>query len=229
MRNRRQNAGLGGERTVGLGQEFLDRTKHQRQRGAELMADVGEKCRLGPIQFRQRRGPLAFILKDACVRNGRRNVPGHQVEKAPVVGVQNSPWTDSDDEETCRSLGIGALERQDDRRFHGVRPEGHRELAAPAWKIRHVRSLSSLGNPAERPGTVPRHGSADRVNRRKCGPIPGQSCAGDPLRCHTLVVQQIERSERDIQRIAVQNLSRIAASGLGGPAIGTSRSKMAQG
>ena len=52
---RRQSAGASLE-------HVLDRPEHQRQRRAELVADVGEEGRLGAVELRQRLGAPALLL-----------------------------------------------------------------------------------------------------------------------------------------------------------------------
>ncbi|MFY9294069.1 MAG: hypothetical protein WAP03_25765 [Methylorubrum rhodinum] len=229
MRHRRQHAGIGGERTVGLGQKFPERTQHQRERGAELVADVGEERRLGLVELRQRLGPPAFLLQDAGVRDGRRDMSGHEVEKTAVARVDDPPRTDPDDEEARRPLVVGVLQRQDERRFDRVGPEVRRDLAAAARKIGHFRRSSRLGDEAERPGAIRRNHIADRVDRRKCRALAEPSCAGDPACSNSLFVREIEGRERDIEGIAVQNLGRLAASDLDGPMLGTPRAQVTQG
>jgi hypothetical protein len=193
------------------------------------VADAREKRRLGPIELRKGLGAPVFVLEGASVRNGRRDMPGHEVEKTAVVRVQDAPRTDPEDEEARQPLLAGAFQRQDECRSHEVRPRRHRELPAPAREVAHLRGLTGLGDEAERPGLAFRYGTLDRMDRRKRSVPTVQVCACHPSRGRTLFVEQVERRERDIQGVAVQNLGRCAARAVDGPMLGASFSKMAQG
>ena len=50
------------QRVAGVGERVLGRAEQQRQRGAELVADVGEELGLGPVELDQPLGPLALLL-----------------------------------------------------------------------------------------------------------------------------------------------------------------------
>ena len=56
-------------------QGVLERPQHQRQRGAELVADVGEERGLGPIELGQRLGPPPLLLVGPCVGDGGGDLP----------------------------------------------------------------------------------------------------------------------------------------------------------
>src|SRR5262249_17681488 len=45
-----------------FGENFLERTEHQRERRAKLVAYIREKCRLRTIDFRQRLGSSSLLL-----------------------------------------------------------------------------------------------------------------------------------------------------------------------
>ena len=77
-----------GSASVGAGEQLLDRAEHQRQRRAELVADVGEERGLGAVQLGQRLGPPPLLLVGAGVGDGGGDVAGQQVEEPPVVVVE---------------------------------------------------------------------------------------------------------------------------------------------
>ena len=66
-------------------QRVLERTEHQRQRGAELVADVGEERRLGPVEFSQGLGAPTLLLIGLGVGDGSCESGGNQVVKAAYV------------------------------------------------------------------------------------------------------------------------------------------------
>ena len=76
-------------RPVGAGRSaVLDRPEHQRQRGAELVADVAEEGGLGPVQLGQRLGAPALLLVGAGVGDGGGDVvrrPGSRKSRYAVV------------------------------------------------------------------------------------------------------------------------------------------------
>jgi hypothetical protein len=65
-------------------QQIFDGTEHERQRRAELVADVREKNDLGPVEFGQRLGPPPLILVRTGVGDGGGHAGGEQVVEAPV-------------------------------------------------------------------------------------------------------------------------------------------------
>ena len=75
---------------VAAGQHVLDRAEHQRQRRAELVADVGEEGGLGPVEFGQRLGPLPLLLVGPGVGDGGGDLAGQQVEE-PLVRHRRTP------------------------------------------------------------------------------------------------------------------------------------------
>ena len=71
-----------------LGEDVLDRSQHQSEWRAKLVADVAEEDRLGAIQFGQRFGSLSLFLVSARVRDGRRDARGGEVEEVAIVAGQ---------------------------------------------------------------------------------------------------------------------------------------------
>ena len=97
----------GGSSPSGAGQGVLDRAEHQRQRGAELVADVGEEGGLGPVEFGQRLGPLPLLLVGPGVGDGGGDLAGQQVEEAPVAVVEHQPGADPGHDEPGESAWPG--------------------------------------------------------------------------------------------------------------------------
>ena len=78
----------GSAATARRGAQLVDRAQHQRQRGAELVADVGEEVGLGAVQLGERLGPPPFGLVGQRIGDGRGELVRHQVEEGPVVRVE---------------------------------------------------------------------------------------------------------------------------------------------
>ena len=83
-------------------QHFLKGTEHQRQRRAEFVADVAEKCRLGAIELGQGLCPLAFLLVGAGAGQSDRDLFGNPIDELAVRIVKGPAGMDSRDEETQR-------------------------------------------------------------------------------------------------------------------------------
>ena len=75
---RRKRLRLGRER-VGEG------TEQQRQRSPELVADVREERRLGPVDLGERLGPFALGLVGLGVGDGARDLAGGKAEERTVA------------------------------------------------------------------------------------------------------------------------------------------------
>ena len=89
-------------RDAGVSQGLLKGAEHQGQRGAELVADVGEEPRLGAVEFSQRLGASPFLLVGARVTQRRRDLACHEVEEAPVAFVERPARADAEHEHAER-------------------------------------------------------------------------------------------------------------------------------
>ena len=63
-------------------EHVLERPQHQRQRRAELVADVGEERGLGAVDLGQRLGAPALLLVGLGVGDRRGDLAGDEVEEA---------------------------------------------------------------------------------------------------------------------------------------------------
>jgi len=66
----------------GLGERILQRAEHQRKGCAKLVADVGEKRRLGAVDFGQGFHSRPRSLEVVGSYNGSRNLPGQQIPQS---------------------------------------------------------------------------------------------------------------------------------------------------
>jgi len=108
-----------GARHGGVVEQVLQRAQDQRQRGAELVADVGEEVGLCPVERRELGGPLAFLLVRPQVVHGPGDLRGGQLEEVAVAAVEREGAADRDDQraDRCRA----APDRQDERLACGGR------------------------------------------------------------------------------------------------------------
>src|SRR5580658_9019111 len=79
---------------------FFKRTEHQRQRRAELVADVAEKRRLGAVELSQSFCPLALLLIGAGAGQPDRDLFSNPIHELAVCVVKGSAGMDSRDEES---------------------------------------------------------------------------------------------------------------------------------
>ena len=71
----------GRQRRFRVGQPVFERSDQQRQRRAELVADVAEERRLRAIELRQRLGPLSLLLVRPRVGERRAELVGDQIDE----------------------------------------------------------------------------------------------------------------------------------------------------
>ena len=62
--------------------------EQQCQRRAELVADIGQKGRLGPVQFGKRVGSLPLLLIGDRRRERRRQLVGEKLAKAAIESIE---------------------------------------------------------------------------------------------------------------------------------------------
>src|SRR5579875_1672310 len=75
------------------------RTLHQGQRRAELVTDVGEERRLGPIQFGELLGSALLGPKTARAADRRRHVAGDQLYERPIIVIEYPVAVERGDQE----------------------------------------------------------------------------------------------------------------------------------
>ena len=68
-------------------QHIFERTEHQAQRRAELVARVGKEGGLSAIDFGEGLRPAALLFVGAAVGDRRGHLPGHQIEKPSISDV----------------------------------------------------------------------------------------------------------------------------------------------
>src|SRR5260370_11185256 len=84
-------------------QNFFNRIHHECQRGAELVADVGEEGRLGTIDLGQRLSALAFRFESPRICNARGDMACNEIEEGVVVGVEDAARAHTGDQEASGS------------------------------------------------------------------------------------------------------------------------------
>jgi hypothetical protein len=99
----------------GLGERVLKRAEHQRKGRAKFVADVGEKRRLGAVDFSQGFHARPRSLEVVGSYNGGRNLPGQQFHKATVVGVGRAVRIETGHQKSERRTALSRYDRRDQR------------------------------------------------------------------------------------------------------------------
>ena len=154
---------LGGSPRLGLGQHVLERTEHQGQRRAELVADVGEERGLGAIDFGQRFGATALLLVGLRVGDAGGDLAGDESEEAAVALVVQPVRIQPGDEDAGRPVSPCRDDRQDDglvrrpvpgpgrQRSEGGRGQLDDQAACPACTAAAARLTGSSSRHGRRP------------------------------------------------------------------------------
>ncbi|MDH6472737.1 hypothetical protein M2303_006318 [Micromonospora sp. H404/HB375] len=86
--------------------QLVHRPHDQRERGAELVTDVGEEGGLGAVQLGELLGPPLLRLVAAGARDSGRQVPGGQLHEAAVAVVQRPVAVESRHQEPVRRAAL---------------------------------------------------------------------------------------------------------------------------
>ncbi len=178
----------------GRGAQLGDRAHDQRQRGAELVADVGEEVGLGPVQLGERLGPLPLGLVGQRIRDRGGELVGHQVEERAVVAVERPVRVHPGHEHAGRLGPAGDREGRDDGVGRDRRPGGGRLdlVRGVADQAADDLGRAVVGDPPQRLGIGRTadgpggHGAAGRHTARRDEP---QASVGRA---------QVGRHERDV-------------------------------
>ena len=119
---------------VVLAQQFVERSEDQGERGAELVADVGEERGLGPVEFGQRLGPLLLGLVAACAAHSRSDVTGHQLDEAAIAVVESAMPVQRGDQEPQWRAAL--LQKRHHQRLLGrLAPGAGRQIQCPTVEL----------------------------------------------------------------------------------------------
>ena len=162
------------------GERILERPEHQRQRRAELVADVGEEGRLGAVDLGQRFGAAAFLFVGVRVGQPRRELAHEQRDEAPIGVVDDrnglSAATNSPAGRFCPCW----RDRHDERPRRRLVPRARRRFRKPAGELDDDTGRIAQGLPrrATRHRAQPTTISADRRGmRRRDARAADQTCA----------------------------------------------------
>ena len=162
------------------GAQILHRPHDQGQRGAELMADVGEERGLGPVQLGQFLSPPLLGLVRARAVDQRRGLPGDQAHERLVVVVQAVARAGRQGQRPDRLRG--RIHRQHHALGWRLRPAPRGQRAHPAGQVVHQQRAGlaeRLGQwPARclgRGPRLPRHAGQAETRRAVLPQVQGEA------------------------------------------------------
>ena len=118
---------LAGERA--RGERIFERPQHQRQRRAELVADIGEERRLGAVDLGQRFGAPARVLAGANGVDGVADLLRQEHQEVLVARVELQHRAQAEEGDAVRDVAAAVSNRQRDDslgRRHGERRQPER-------------------------------------------------------------------------------------------------------
>ena len=127
-----------------LAQGIFQRAQDQRQRGAQLMADVGEEHGLGVVHLGQGLGAPCFLLVGLGVRDHAARMACHHVEEGAIVHIQRTARADAQHHH-ARDLAVARpAHRHDARQTRGLGPGAAGQGQAQGRQF-HIGGLARLG------------------------------------------------------------------------------------
>ncbi len=109
---------------VVVAERVLGRAEQQRERRAQLVADVGEERGLGLVELQQAFVAQALLFVGARVREARGDLAGDELDEAAVALVERAVAVQAGDEEAHR----GRAERDDERGERRLVPGAGRRI-----------------------------------------------------------------------------------------------------
>ncbi len=134
-----------------LAQGVVQRPQDQRQRRAQLVADVGEEHGLGTVHLGQGPGAPRFLLIGHGVRDNAARVACHHIEEGAVLRIQRAARADAQHQH-ARGLAVARpANGHDARQARGFGPGAARQGQAQLRQV-HVGRLARLHGLGQRPG-----------------------------------------------------------------------------
>ncbi|GJE41573.1 hypothetical protein AEGHOMDF_0739 [Methylobacterium soli] len=180
---------------LGLADDLLQGPEHQGQGRPELVADIGEEQGLLAVDLRQRLDPAALLLVGVRVGEPRGDLPGEEIEEAPVALVEGAVGVEPGQDEPGRPVLALLRDRQDEDVARGEVPgpggqarEGETEI-----RDRDDRRLAHLSGA---------RGDRGQSRRARGGVAGGKAGAGQEGRVGLLRPGQVGEEDRDVVRAA---------------------------
>ena len=134
------------ELAVNVVEQIFRRTEHQGQRRSELVTDVAEERRLGPIHLGQRLGTAPRLLERDGVADRRGDMVGGQLEEVAIPIVQRASRTHAGDQHAVRMIESGTRQRQQHRGVRGLVVRATRQRADALPQVRSDDGLAGAND-----------------------------------------------------------------------------------
>ena len=193
---------------VALRERVLERAEHQRQRRAELVADVARRRRSWPGRARPApRRAGAPPRRRARWRWRSRSAPVSELEEAAIAVVEPQPRADAGDQQAGGLMRRVRRDRHDDGGVRRVRPRARRHRAEAAGEV--LDDLQTLRVRALRRAAKPSAASSRSIDGRARG-AARRSMPAAPARraCLPSGVDQVQQRERNVLGVLAQRLRR---------------------
>ncbi len=199
-----------GNRTRGLSEDLLQRAQHERQRGPELVADVGEERGLRPIDLGQALGPGALLLVGEGVGDGGAEVRGDLLAEGLVPLVEAPARADPDDRNTARPAALAGGDGQDAGLRDRLRPGAARQAWHRAVELVEQERSPARHDTTQGPWILGCVSAQEQVvTGFRHADLPGERHAA------AVRIEGVEQAERHIVRVLAQHL--------GGDGVGLAR------
>ena len=143
-----------GGKGVPVGQGRFEGAEEQGQRGAELVADVGEELGLGPVDVGQRLLPAPLLLAAAGVGEAGSQAGRDLVEEAPVARVEGSAGAQAEDHHARRPLLGGQAQGEGEGARRGLGVGARSEAGKAVGQVVDDRGRAEAGDGVQRPHDV---------------------------------------------------------------------------
>ena len=206
-----------GQRVGRFAEGVLGRPQQQRQRGAELVADVHEEVGLGLVELGELLGATLLELVGPRVGEARGDLSGDQLAEVAVAVVERAEPVEAEDLEAVGPAAGRGLEREDQRllRRHVPRPGG--QLEEPVLQVADESGPTDGHRPHP---PFDRSGRLDPCRRRRV--VRSEAGAAGQPGGAAVVVVQVDEGEGEVGRAAGELLAgggdRLGLGQVGGPA-----------
>ena len=193
---------LGRQRAGGVGEGVLQGPEHEGERRAELVADIGEEGRLGPVQFGEPLGALLLLLQGPHAHHVRGHLAREQLEEVAVLLVQGQAGAEPHHEHRVVRAVTAQRQGQEQGAAHGLWPGARLDRSHESLHVLDEPLLARAQHLGERPRAgvrsereLPRRRGAARLQ-------PGVEREPHPVRLHA-----IEEGEGDVRAVLGEHLA----------------------
>ena len=182
-----------------LGEFVFQRCQHQRERGAELVADVGEEGGLGAVDLGQGIGALTLGLGGQRAGDDAVDGAAQHVQEGRIGLVHRQPRAQAHHQQTDglgRLRGAGPVDRQHPRRRHRLGVIGAHQAGETRAHIGHAGRRGTAAGLCQRPARA----FVRQLHPLRAGGSTGQQPRVRDQPCASLlVVEPVEKRKRQVE------------------------------